>query len=466
MKKRLILSLLAVSLVFTSCFKDKDDDIQIASVAEIQNFIYRGLNYFYLYKADTAELANDAFTSEEEKNTFITSFDTPEALFDYLKSPQDRFSILVDNYIELENALSGITLNNGMEFGLVFYPNNSGNVFGYIRYVIPNTAASSAGLQRGVIFNTVDGQQITENNFSELLTPDEYTIGLATFDGTEVTPTSDEVTLTKTQVSENPIHVAQTLNVSGHTIGYLMYNAFTSEFDSQLNGTFAQFQADGVTDLVLDLRYNGGGSVRTATYLTSMITGQFTGDLLYTEEWNADRQNENAENGVFPATFEGGSEIINNLGLSRVYILTTGRTASASELVINTLNPYINVIQIGGATTGKFQASFLLYDAPAPGFSRSEANQGHTYAMLPLVFKTANSVGFTDYVDGLTPNIELGEDYSNLGILGDANEPLLAVAIADIVGQPRPFQKNLDKLEEISESKANSPIYQLMIAEQ
>ncbi len=191
-------------------------------------------------------MANDAFTSEEEKNTFLNSYDDPETLFEYLRSPQDRFSLLVDDYVELENALNGVSLSNGMEFGLVLYPDGSGNVFGYVRYILPNTSAQTEGLRRGDIFNTIDGQQLTENNFSDLLAPDSYTIGLATFDGTTVTPTNESASLIKTQYSENPILQSNTLMVSGMKIGYLLYNGFTSEYDSQLNAVFSQFQTDGI----------------------------------------------------------------------------------------------------------------------------------------------------------------------------------------------------------------------------
>jgi len=464
MKIKLFLSLLTISVLFTSCFTDKDDEIQVASTLEIQDFIYRGLNFFYLYKADTPQLANDAFANDAEKNNFLNSFNTPESLFDFLKSPQDRFSILVDDYIALENALSGVTLNNGMEFGLVLYPDQSGNVFGYVRYVLPNTSAETGGLQRGDIFNTINGQQITENNFSDLIAPDSYTIGLATFDGTTVTPTGNSVDLVKTQYTENPVYIAQTLNINGQNIGYLMYNGFTRDFDPQLNAAFAQFQADAVTDLVIDLRYNGGGSVETANDLASMITGQFNGQVFYSEQWNEDRQEEYAQDGLFNNQISTG-EAINSLNLTSVYFLTTGRTASASELVINGLDPYISVNQVGGTTTGKFQASFLLYDAPAPNFSRNEANPNHTYAMLPLVFKTANSVGTTDFVNGLTPDIALDEDYSNLGTLGNPSEPLFAAALNDILTLPQPLNTGLQGLKEVSESKAGSPLYQIMIAE-
>lgn len=244
-----------------------------------------------------------------------------------------------------------------------------------------------------------------------------------------------------------------------------MYNAFTNEFDAQLNSVFAQFLTDGVTDLVIDLRYNGGGSVRTAIYLASMITGQFTGQTFFTEQWNADRQAEFAEDGVFVSSFVNGGEAINSLNLTTVYVLTTSKTASASELVINGLAPYINVVQIGDNTTGKYQASFLMYDSP--NFQKStELNPNHTYAMLPLVFQTANADGFTDFEDGLIPDIDQIEDYSNLGILGDPAEPLLATAIQEITGVPVPGTRiPFISLETLSESKANSLTYQVMVSE-
>ena len=202
MKKRIFIFLLIVSVLYVSCFEDADDNLQPASTIDIQNFIYRGLNYFYLYKADTPELANDAFANQDELNSFLNNYETPETLFDYLLSSQDRFSNLYSDYTLIENALSGITLSNGMEFGLVYYPDNSGNVFGYVRYVLPNTDAQSQGLVRGDIFTTIDGQQLNENNYNDLLAPNSYTIGLATYDGADFTLTGETALLNKTQYKQ------------------------------------------------------------------------------------------------------------------------------------------------------------------------------------------------------------------------------------------------------------------------
>ncbi len=464
MKKKIILLLLVVSMIAVSCFNDNDDTLQPVSTLDIQNFIYRGLNFFYLYKADTPELSNNAFASQTELDAFLNTHDSPESLFEFLKSSQDKFSLLVDDYIALENALGGTTMNNGMEFGLVQYPDGSNNVFGYVRYVLPNTDAEDKGLQRGVIFNTVNGTQINDINFSSLLSPDTYTIGLATFDGVTISPTGDSVTLAKSEYTENPILITQTFTIEGEKVGYLMYNGFTRDFDPQLNTAFAQFQADGITHLILDLRYNGGGSVETSSDLSSMITGQFNGQVFYTEQWNEDRQDEYANPGLFNNTISTG-ESINSLNLNTIYVLTTRSTASASELVLNGLDPYINVVQVGGTTRGKFQASFLLYDAPAPNFSRTAANPNHTYAMLPLVFKTVNANGVTDFVDGLDPDIALDEDFANLGVLGNVNEPLLAAALNVIFPTTAPVWPTFNSLEEISDSKANTQLYQVMVAE-
>lgn len=473
MKKTYLLLAIAVSSLFISCFEDNDDNAQPVSILEIQDFIWRGLNFFYLYKADTPELADDAFATTDDLNTFLGTFESPEDLFGFLKSTRDRFSILVPDFVELENSLAGLSQSNGMEFGVVLYPDNSNRVFGYVRYVLPNTSAEAEGLQRGIIFNTVDGVQLTAQDDgsgnlifdNSIFDPATYTIGLATYDGQEVTPTGESVTLSKQEYTENPIFVSNTLNVNGQNIGYLMYNAFTNEFDSQLNASFANFQTNGITDLVLDLRYNSGGSVRTATYLASMITGQFTGQTFYTEQWNAERQEEFAEDGIFTDTFVNGGEAINSLELSTVYVLTSSRTASASELVINGLAPYINVVQIGDNTTGKYQASFLMYDSP--NFQKTvDLNPNHTYAMLPLVFQTANANGFTDFDQGLVPDIDQNEDYSNLGVLGDPAEPLLARALEEITGIPVPGTRAaFIPLETVSESKALQPTYQIMVAE-
>ncbi len=223
--------------------------------------------------------------------------------------------------------------------------------------------------------------------------------------------------------------------------------------------------ADGVTDLILDLRYNGGGSVRTATDLASMITGQFSGQLFMKEFWNAEYQAyfESKEPARLLNNFNNSiksGEAINSLKLDRVYVITTGRSASASELVINGLNPYINVVQVGETTTGKFQASVTLYDSS--NFGRQNANPSHTYAIQPLVLKSVNSAGVSDYINGLVPDIEIFEDYRNLGTLGEVSDPLLNVAVNAVIGNRISINNDFQKYEFVGESTMKDLNYQRM----
>ena len=219
-----------------------------------------------------------------------------------------------------------------------------------------------------------------------------------------------------------------------------MYNGFYPGYESHLNAAFGQLAAQGVTDLVLDLRYNSGGSIATATRLASMITGQFNGQLFAKEQWNGKLQayyediNPAALRDNFTNTI-GNSSSINSLNLNRIYVLTSKSTASASELVINGLAPYIDVIQIGDFTTGKNVGSITLYDSP--DFGREGRSAAHRYAMQPIVLKIVNKDGFGDYLGGLAPTYELPENLSNLGVLGNPSEPLLSTAIGLITADGR-----------------------------
>ncbi|WGK64183.1 S41 family peptidase [Croceiramulus getboli] len=465
-KSQILILTLLPALLFVSCFEDNDDSFPPFSELNINEFVYRGLNFWYLYKGDVPDLANDRFDSEADKIAFLEGFDSPEATFDALLAPQDRFSVIRSDYVAFEDALAGISLSTGMRFSLVRNPNNESEVFGVVRYVVNNSPAADAGVLRGMLFRSVDGIELTENSdFETLFGQPSFTIDLATYDGTDFTPTGESILLNQVELTVNPVHTTAIIETEGNTVGYLHYTGFTNEFDSDLNAVFAEFQTAGITDLVLDLRYNGGGSIETANDLSSMITGQFNGQVFITQEYNEDRAEEYNDERLFNNQIQGGGAI-NSLNLNRVFVLTTDRTASASELILSGLEPYIEVIQIGTATTGKFEGSFLLYDAPAPNFSRSQANPNHRYVMLPLVLRSVNSVGFTDYADGISPaaNLTIAEDFANLGALGDTNEPFLALALEQITGMTKSQAlKNTKVMQRLYEEEQNSPIYQRMI---
>ncbi len=466
-------------IIVTSCSKDDEileqnltpmesgvEETIATEELEVESFIWNGMNDIYLYKADVPHLDDTYFSSDTEKYDFLEGFDTPEELFAGLKSAKDRFSFMTADYRELEESFRGITSSTaGMQFGLGRI-SGSNNIFGFLQYVIPGTSAAEAGLTRGTIFTEIDGQQMTLNNFQDLMEANSFTINIAKIENSSIVLTNETVTLHQDSYTTNPVHVLKTLDLEGRKIGYLMYNSFIADFDGELNQAFAKLKNDGITDLVLDLRYNGGGSVESAIDLASMITGQFEGEIFMKEQWNEKYQAHYEANrpeslvNRFNAKIRTG-DIINSLNLSKVYILTSNSSASASELVINGLAPYIDVVQVGEKTTGKFQASVTLYDSP--DFGREGASENHTYAIQPLVFKSANAAGKSDYEDGLQPDIEYSENVTNLGVLGDPSEPLLQAALNDILGKaPTTLKRAEDNIMKVGESNMHHPAYQRM----
>ncbi|CAC9975879.1 S41 family peptidase [Flavobacterium panici] len=440
-----ILFLFVLTFALQSC--EDEDDVRAPAELQVNDFIWRGLNTYYLWQADVPNLADDRFGTKSELNSFLSGYSHPEDLFqDLLNKPVskypsnaiDRFSWIVEDYTVLEQELNGITKNNGVDFKLTRVAEGSNDLVGYVRYIIPNSDASGKDIKRGDLFTGVNGTKLTVSNYQSLLLgPDTYTLNFASYNGSSFVLNGKSLSLTKTTLEENPILIHKVITSGSHKIGYLMYNGFYQDYDSQLNEAFGELKAQGVTDLVLDLRYNGGGSVRTSTRLASMITGQFDGEIFSKRQYNFKLMaGLNAEaledlNERFVSNIDGAA--VNGLNLATVYILTTSNTASASELVINGLKPYINVIQIGETTIGKNVGSRTLYDSPSL-VTKSNINLNHKYAMQPLLFKISNAADFGDYTGGLVPTYVQYEYINNYGVLGDPSEPLLNLAISKITG--------------------------------
>jgi C-terminal processing protease CtpA/Prc len=450
MKKTFIFAILLFIGIssFFAC-QDDLDDIEVPKELKINDFIWKGLNLYYYWQADVTDLSDSRFANQGELNAYLNGFSSPEDLFYSLLNNYpntDRFSVIFSDYTVLEGVLSGNTANNGVDYQLLRKAEGSDEVFGWVRYIIPNSDASSKDIRRGDIFYAVNGTPLNVNNYRELLAGQNYTLNLADYDSGNITPNSRSVALTKTELAENPILINKVLTYDTHKIGYLMYNGFYGEYDNNLNTVFGQFRAEGVTDLVLDLRYNSGGAVKSATYLASMITGQFNGQVFAKQQWNAkieDYFNDNdPEQLINRFSNSIGGNAINSLNLTKVYILTSKSTASSSELVINGLKPYIEVVQIGDVTVGKNVGSVTLYDSPS--FGKQGRSNRHKYAMQPICFKIVNSAGFGEYQNGISPPTPQPENLGDLGILGEPTEPLLSMAISQItsVGRRRMQQPN------------------------
>lgn len=464
MRKSFVCIAFVCSSIFLGC--TSDDTNSVPSELVVQDFVWKGLNLYYLWQDDVQNLKDDRFDSQGSLNTFLKGYPNPTELFNsllYEKGVVDRFSVIFDDYTVLEQTLTGNNKNNGADYALYRTAAGSDQVIGLVRYILPNSDASTKDITRGDIFYAVNGTPLTVNNYQSLLSSDSYTLHFAHYDNGNFTPNGKSVSLTKYDYSENPVYYSNVYQINQHRIGYLVYNGFYGDYDSHLNTAFASFNSQGVTDLVLDLRYNSGGLISTATRLASMITGQFTGQVFAKQQWNAsimkiyqDRGTEEQLINRFTDRLNNGVAI-NHLNLNKVYVLTTSSTASASELVINGLEPHIEVIQIGTKTIGKNVGSRTLYDSA--DYDKKGANPKHKYAMQPLVLKIVNSIGFGDYQTGLEPDIEVHEDFENMQALGNINELFLATAISQITGMPsRPSRFMSEGLPEFSDLKRMTPM--------
>lgn len=462
--KKILIPILIGGLVL-SC--NNDDDMpsnppqgEVTLENEINEFVWNAMNYWYFWQADQDLLADTRDDDQDDFYTFLNSYSGSEELFDdlvYQPGTVDDFSWYIPDVEEQLNSFRGISTSYGIGFpsNLIRPSGEANDVVIFIAYVDKDSPADRAGFRRGDVIHRVDGERMTTENASiinKIFSQETISLGLANIDENGlVTPQGDEISITAEVITSNPVHFSEVLEINGKSIGYLVYNAFNAPFNGELNEVFGTFQAANVDELVLDLRYNGGGSVLSSAHLASMINGGITADqdAFARLQYNAKR---NADNGVvFPFFNEVflfdkntsdfiGQETANRLTtVDRLYVLVSNSTASASEMIINGLRPYMPVILVGERTLGKNEGSITVVDAPASGgndpyVDLDNRNPNHTVGMQPIVFQVFNSRGESDYTFGFEPDILVDEAnfVNNIRPFGDSDEALLNAALSDM----------------------------------
>ncbi|TDK41619.1 S41 family peptidase [Algoriphagus formosus] len=384
------------------------------------------------------EVMDQVYFWLDDMRTPVAETSAPEDYFESLLfRPTDRFSAIYPDYQELINSLNGVTLESGYEFILFRESQNSDNVIAEITYIKKNSPAASAGLRRGDIIRTINGQQMTVENFRDVLEDisSTHTVNFLRFnEETEAFEDQGDVELNAVQLAEDPNFLDTIYTIDNQKIGYVVYHFFapgpgsgSTAYDQEMDAIFAKFKAESINHLIVDFRYNGGGFVSSAVNLASLIApGVTQNDIFSKTKYNTFLSGFDDFQNVQTPFRNKAQNLGNILSGNRVYILTSNRTASASELIINGLRPYMDVFLIGDVTTGKNVGSIPFED---------EENPQNTYGILPIVTQSANSQDESDYTNGFTPNISAREVEERLRPFGDINEQLLRTAISEITGQ-------------------------------
>ena len=372
------------------------------------------------------------------------------AYFDQLKTneltpsgtPKDNFHFSQDTAEYNELSQSGIESGFGFdwEFGSNTVPREL-----TVRFTEPGSPAASANVPRGAKVLSINGVDFVNDNtqqgvavLNDGLFPDDA--GTTTsFEFELIDGTTMSVDITSTDVSVTPVQNVKVLDTENGKTGYFQFNAFIVTAQEGLIEAFDTFVEQNVTELVMDLRYNGGGRLALASQLSYMVAGpnQTNNATFETLRFNDKNPTTNPITGetIRPTPFYSNvidynagrltDTLLPSLSLTRVYVISTDATCSASEAVMNALRGIdVEVVQIGSTTCGK-----------PYGFYPTD-NCGETY--FTIQFQGVNNKGFGDYADGFmptsTPNFdfelpgcEVDDDFT--ATLGDPNEGMLSAAL-------------------------------------
>ncbi|WP_316803961.1 S41 family peptidase [Pedobacter nototheniae] len=420
-------------------------------------FLYSKELYYWNTSLPTYDAFNPrSYASNETELYAITQFSNDPATgkpYEYVaRSTNPKYSFI--DYLSTAGKTGALKadINTESDFGFsVLYDLTGANL--YVKYVYANSSAAQQGLTRSCRITSINGRTslaYSDSNVDFLngaLFGSNTSIAI-TF--TDLNGVSKSVTVTNSSYTVNPILFTNVYTVNAKKVGYIVFNSFTNNQTAALNTIFSNFAAQGVTELIVDLRYNGGGYISTAAQIVNLAAPAVeTGNTMFTYYYSSYLQNlTNAQrkasvlihqpllddngklqtgnfiNGKYatyadvdytPAASENVEKFSKQgtLNLSQIYFIVTSATASASELTINSLRPVMNVKLIGSTTYGK-----------PVGFFPVRIDKLDLY--IPE-FETKNKAGVGGYYSGLTVDKVGSEDLTKSW--GDESETLLSYAL-------------------------------------
>lgn len=402
------------TIVLFSCNKEVEDAQTISETNEkVKTAIVNTMKEWYFW--------NGHLPASVNLSRYTTNEDLLQAL---IHEPLDKWSYLTTQEA-FNRAFTGQNAGHGYGWGL------DENEHLYILFVYKNSPAGKDGWQRGWRVLEINGKPIsaykTANGYDFQIGPN--TPGITNSfkflkpDGTEISRTID-----KQEYQSNSVLEKTVIQSNNKKIGYWVYNSFraspnvTPTSSIEVEETFNYFQAENIDDLIIDLRYNGGGSVDvTEQILNYLVPAAHNGKVMYVYTHNNQKTNQNRSSSFSKK---------GNLNLPRLFIITSRSSASASELLINSLEPYMDIILIGANTYGKPVGSF-----PLSRFNKTLRD--NNVELVPITFSIANAKGNAEYFGGFPVDILAADDPAKNW--GDPTERRLKAALDYILtGSPNP----------------------------
>ena len=414
---RPITGLAASSSLAQRCVAPRSTDVQ-GTVTDENKWVQAWNNETYLWYSEVVDRGPGAYT---DPITYFGALRTTAKTAS--GKDKDEFHFIYDTPTWVALSQGGESFGYGFNISLI---RSAPPRQAMVVYTDPGTPAATNNIRRGAQIVSVDGVDVVNGSDVAVLNaglfPDQagsHTFGILDLGAT--TPRS--VTLTADTLSLVPVQNVGTLPSPNQSVGYMQFNDHIATSEAQLIDAITQLKAAHVTDLVLDMRYNGGGYLDIASELAYMIAGPVptqnkTFEQLQFNDKNPFGYTLAQRTTPFHATALGFSategQTLPYLGLNRVYVLAGGDTCSASEAVVNGLRGVgVNVVLVGDTTCGK----------PYGFYPQDNCNT--TY--FTIQFQGVNQAGFGDYADGFAPTCPVSDDFSHQ--LGDPAEARLAVAL-------------------------------------
>lgn len=417
MKKILKFQFIAIIAFFVSC-TNNDESAPVfpdGSTESLNVWVQDSMKRYY-YWADQMPAKPDYHLPAKD-------------FFKSLLSPQDRFSFIVNTQ---DSSTYPRSIRNMYGFDYTVIQLTSGEVVTVIKLVLTNSPAFNAGLERGMIITKINGKAVTAANAETITSSmkDQTVIDLkvGSWKNGAIADEKD-VTVYYGYSLEQPL-LSKIFNENGKKTGYLYIYDFPDGMTPMLNQKFAEFKAAGVQELILDLRYNYGGSVSSAAALCALIPSGISASspfIIFKGNKNGGevKRTFGQQISYDPKALDFNVLHANSLGLNKLYVLTSNSTASAAEIVVNNLKPYLQVVQIGDVTLGKDMAGFVVEDKRKP--------KKISWQIHPVIYKVFNANGTAEYSNGISPQFKVNE-YTQLPLLplGDPGETLISEALTNV----------------------------------